>query len=294
MSIYISNEIFLAGLPADGINENNGLILWDSILTPSDFQASGDPGFPARNMWTPDTYQYWLGVGSIAMPANTLSDHVVLSNGGNEIVNCLGIARHNFGTEQYVFVFQESTDGGSNWTDITEPKVVPDDKPILEFFDDTNAGLFRIRLTKFTTLFRQPIIAHVKLGKALVLQRRTFLGHAPATLSKDVSRTQMTSESGQYLGQIITRSFRSGSIDQENNTADYVRENIAPFINHINGHNEQNDTAPATFFYAWRPGDYPDEVVYAWTEDNVKPQNSATYGGGGGLMSWSLRFGAIA
>lgn len=291
MSIYISNSLYLgSGLGAD-FNENNPIIGYHSVLLPSDFTASSPvTGRPAANMWTPDTASVWQGnaySGAVADYEETIE----ISNSNNTVVNYLGIAKHNFGTGGYTYVFQYSEDSGVSWDDLTTPRIVANNNAILEYFDDVTYGLFRIKLTKEdVTSVAAPIIAHIKLGAALILQRRIYVGHKPATIAKKVKKITNGSENGQYLGQEVIRSYYTTECSQDNNTPAFVREKVAPFISHINGDVVVQGSAPASFFFAWRPTDYPEEVVYGWTSDNIEPENEKS----NGMMKWSFGMEAVA
>lgn len=295
MSIYISNSIYLAGTPSNGdINENNPILGYHSILTPDDFSSSyAAQGGENINMWSPDTASMWIGENYGNDEPETLTQFVYLKNPNNETVNYIGIARHNFGSQGLSYKIQYTNDGRVTWNDITDFRLPSSDDSILIYFDDNSAGEFRIFISFYGLSMPAPRIAHVKLGIALVLQRRIYVGHMPATLAKNVKKTTHGSESGQYLGQVVHRSYYQTSLSQENNSPAFVRENIVPFINHVNGHTVTENTAPATFFFAWRPSDYPDEVIYGWTGDNIQPENQ---GGDtlGGRMSWSCNIEAVA
>jgi hypothetical protein len=289
MSIYISNSLYLnGGLGAD-FNENNPIIGYHSILLPNSFTADEPVATrPALNMWTPDTASVWEGesYSGVSAPYESL---ITLSNPNMYYVDYIGIAKHNFGDGGYTYVFQKSADG-STWVNVTTPRILAKNDAILDYFDSINSPFFRIKLTKTAAEVAAPIIAHVKLGQALVLQRRIYVGHAPATLSRRVNRIVNGSENGQYLGQEIIRSYYVSEIKQENNTPEFVRSDIVPFINHTIGETVINGTAPSTFFFAWRPSDYPTEVVYGWTNDEIVPENSRT----NGMMSWSCKMECVA
>jgi len=293
MSIYVSNSLYLTGAAGDDFNANNPVIGYHSVLLPSDITAPGSVSIrPAVSAWTPDTAQVWEGEGYQGVPAQ-YEKHLQFENSKNATINYIGIARHNFGSAQLPYTIQRSDNGGTLWYDVTAERLPRNDDAIIHYFDGVNSGLFRIRLRKFGSDIYAPIVGHVKLGKALVLQRRIYVGHAPASIAKKVKRSTYGSENGQYLGQVIQRTYLTTSIEQENNSPDFVRENIVPFIDHVNGQVVVEDTAPTTFFFAWRPSDYPNEVVYGWTRDNISPENQ---GGDriGGRMSWSCSVEAIA
>lgn len=292
--IYISNNLYLTGGLGPDFNDNNPIVGYQSVLTPSDITAPTQPSVRSpENAWTPDTALVWEGYGQVASGTPfTITQHLVLANTNNVLVDYIAFARHNLGSSQTTYRIQSSDDAGANWDDITSDKLLGSDDSVLHYFDAKSSGLFRIRMTKTGNDVPAPIIGHVKLGAALVLQRRMYVGHMPG-ITKKVKRQQYGSENGQYLGQVIQRSYRTTRINQENNSPSFVRTNILPFINHVNGHVVIEDTAPATFFFAWRPSDYPDEVLYGWTQDNIEPENQ---GGDqlGGRMSWSCGVEAIA
>ena len=292
--IYISNSLYISGGLGDDFNDNNPIIGYHSVLTPDDITAPTETSLrPAYNAWTPDTALVWEGFGAVAFPGGvTVTQHLVLENSNNALIDYIGIARHNFGSAQLTYRIQYSDDGGTTWGDITTDAIVGTDDAIMHYFDARTSGFFRIRITKTSTEVPAPIVGHVKLGQALVLQRRMYVGHTPG-ITKNVKRQSYGSENGQYLGQVIQRSYRTTTIQQENNSPAFVRANILPFVNHVNGHVVVDGTAPSTFFFAWRPSDYPDEVLYGWTRDNIEPENQ---GGDklGGRMSWSCNVEAIA
>lgn len=292
MSIYISNSLFLTGSLGADFNSNNPIIGYHSILQPEDIIAAEDvTGRLSLNMWSPDTSTYWQGIAYASFPTpGTETQYVTLANPNGYPFDYIGIARHNLGSSGFTFSIEESTDGGSTWEEFVSPKILGSDRAILEYFNLRTSALVRIKLTKTANIIPAPIIAHIKMGEALVLQRRIYVGHNPATISKNVKRIVNVSESGQYLGQIITRAYHTTSCSQENNTPEFVREKIKPFISHVNGEVAINGTAPATFFFAWRPGDYPSEVVYGWTGDNIRPENQRA----NGMMSWSFDMEAVA
>jgi hypothetical protein len=245
-------------------------------------------------MWNPDTSNYWEGLTTV----DATTQYITLSNVNNSPIDYVGIARHNLGTVGYTLTIQHSTNNGSSWSSITTPRIITSDAPIISYFDSKISGLFRIKLDKLSTsgspaVIVGPIIAHVKMGAVLILQRRIYVGHRPADIAKNVRKINNGSENGQYLGAIITRSYRTTEVQQQNNTPAFVRLHIKPFINHVNGHYAENGTAPCTFFFSWRPGDYPEEVVYGWTGDNIQPENQGS-DSMGGRMKWGFEMECIA
>lgn len=297
MAIYVSNSLYLGGGLGPDINENNPIIGWQSVLTPSDIIVTNAlPDRPAVNLWNPDTSSLWQGIDVTGSPSASATFFIRLANPANKPIDYIGLARHNLGEVGYTYTIQHSTDG-STWSDVTTPRVIATNDAIMDYFDSRTSVAFRIRMQKTLAgtpaTIKAPIVAHVKMGKALVLQRRIYVGHRPATIAKNVRKINNGSESGQYLGAIITRSYHVTAVEQQNNTPAFVRAYVKPFINHVNGHYASDNTAPCTFFFAWRPGDYPDEVVYGWTSDNIQPENQGS-DAMGGRMKWGFEMECVA
>lgn len=298
MSIYISNSLYLSGGLGPDINSDNPIIGWQSVLLPENIQADEFvPGRLAVNMWNPDTSSLWEGVTVAGSPSASTTQYITLINADNAPIDYIGIARHNFGTVGYTYTIQHSTNGGGSWSNVTSPRIPATDAAIMDYFDSRTSGMFRIKLEKTLAgspaIIAGPIIAHIKLGKALILQRRIYVGHKPGTIAKKVRKVTNGSESGQYLGAIITRSYHTSECQQQNNTPAFVRAYIKPFIDHVNGHLAENNTAPCTFFFAWRPTAYPEEIVYGWTQDNIEPENQGS-DSMGGRMKWGFNMECIA
>lgn len=291
--IYISNNLYISNFNGgDDFDGNNPIIGYHSILEPSDIDVPSYTSIrPPVNMWTPDTALVWEGA-AYSGPSTTLEVNILLNNPNAAPVNYVGIGRHNLGDFGWQYTIQSSTDGVV-WIDRVAPLFVSKNDALMHYFDERTDLYFRINLQATGSEIPSPIIGHVKMGEALVLQRRMFDGYKPPTIAPKVRREALGSENGQYLGQIVTRKYYTASCMQENNTPEFVRANIVPFINHVNGDVVVNNTAPSTFFFAWRPSTYPDEIIYAWTMDQISPeiQTGDSYGG---LMKWGFEMEAIA
>jgi hypothetical protein len=199
---------------------------------------------------------------------------------------------HNL-SDLFTYTVQYSTTGGASWTNIGS-RVISSSEPIVDYFNDNDAGLFRILVEKTISgspgVVPAPVIAHIKMGQALVLERRIFTGYEPTAIkAKTIGNG---SENGQFLGQVVTRKYREpGAIKQTNNSVDFVRDNITPFLDHCIGIPYYEGTAASTFIFAWRPTKHPSDVIYAWQTDIEYPSNQSG-SSNGGLMSWSVSVGA--
>lgn len=288
MTIYISDTISFSG-NAVQFNENNPVVGYQSFVKIDDITATyEEPGYLASNLWSPDTYSTWKS-GDTFSP----TQEIFIDNPDNQEFDYVGIAKHNFGTGKFQYDIEVSTNGGTSWVYLVEAKSPSNDNPIMEVFEATR-GILRITITPLADWDGSTncIIAHIRCGKKLLLQRRLWSDHKPAAISKSVKKTTYNSESGNYLGQIIFRSFRNTNVSQQFNTPSYVRSSIVPFIDHVNG-DTSDDYAQQTFFFAWRPSDYPRDVVYGWTNSNIEPivTQGSKYGG---FMSFEFEIEAIA
>lgn len=279
--IYISNAIYLANLSEYGTRP---VIGWHSIITLANLSqpltSSSNPDRPLENLWTPDTSQVWEAYGN----GSTVID---IANTTGAAVDYLGIAKHNFGSQNVEYTLQSSLDK-STWTDVVSAKVVTNDNAILHYFDSVDDPYFRLKLVG-TVDYDAPMIAHMKLGRLLILERSMYVGHSPATLSPKSKKITNGSESGQYLGQVVTRRWYQSSCKQENCSPSWVRSNLPEFIKHVQVGREDDGTAQGTFFFAWRPSDYPGEVIYAWTDDDIEPSNQRP----NGMMEYSFNMQGV-
>jgi hypothetical protein len=108
-----------------------------------------------------------------------------------------------------------------------------------------------------------------------VLQRRIYVGHRPLLFNERANLVSGRSEGGQFLGRIVLGSFNEGSISQSNVTPDFYRELVEPW-------RQSGVTRP--FFFAWRPGDYPEEAAYCWGANDMEVSNQHP----NGMMQFSL------
>jgi hypothetical protein len=114
-----------------------------------------------------------------------------------------------------------------------------------------------------------PTAAVLYTGALLVLQRRIYVGHTPITMGRTSKITNARSESGNFLGRIVLNEMTETSVSIQNLTPDWYRSQLDPFI---------RASKETPFFFAWRPGDYANEVGYAWITDDPQPSNQRSNG----------------
>lgn len=154
---------------------------------------------------------------------------------------------------------------GETWTinqsgaDVAQLFIDADnDKPLLFLDTIRNAIKVRITLSGGTA----PRIAVIYVGLSLWMQEPIRGMHAPIPLSRQTILEQQLSRGGQFLGQNIRRRGYTGSVKFDNLDADWYRTNFDPFV---------QSARRFPYFFAWRPGERTDEVVYAWTGDDIAP-----------------------
>lgn len=276
---------------------NNPLVFYRSYLRPEDIVATGyNLDRPPINMWNPDTASAWESDFYAGSPSASATEYITLNNATGIPAEYIAIAGHNLGDQMWKVLIESSVDAGSTWSPIATEQTILTNDPIVFFFNAQPAGaIFRIRfsltIAGSPAVINPAVIAHVKLGVPLVLYRRIFSGFEPSLVKK--SKTiQNGSDSGQYLGQVVIRSYRdTGDIDQKNQPYAHVRSDIIPFLNHCNGLPYFANTAATTFIFAWRPVKHPSELVYAWATDIRYPANESG-NSDGGYMAWGISVGA--
>ena len=92
--------------------------------------------------------------------------------------------------------------------------------------------------------------------------RPNYTGYSPATLSSTDVFTPQMSDGGQFLGKQIVRKGFSTSASFRHLTYEWYEEEFQPFV-------EAAKTTP--YFWAWNLAEHPTEIVYGWTNQNIKP-----------------------
>lgn len=260
MSIVLSpSYVAESGFPA-----THARIGYDNIVPDSEVTASSEAsGFPASSVKNATTYDRWKGNG----PLPTLIVHKA-SGPNAPLVNYIGIAAQVLAS---TIIDIDYSEDGETWTflESIEPS---DNSAIMLLFETVQARYWRFTISGGA---ESPEIGVLNIGQALTMERPIYGGHRPGKLSRRTSYSNNMSESGQFLGRSIVRRGYKESFNWQNLTAAWYRENFDPFV-------AAARTKP--FFIAWRPATFPDEVLYAWTNDDISPSNS----GGRDLMTVSI------
>lgn len=238
---------------------------WLRDLVATDITASSETANgPADAPLRPDTAEFWEAA---ALPATWEIDLGTL-----RAVDYVGVVG-NLGSCNCALMV-EWTDGvlvGSPseevWTQFADDAQPGDDSPLL--FLDTSVTARKLRLT-FSAIgspaeaATPPRVAVVYAGEVLKMQRPLYAGHAPINLSRNTVLHGSMSQGGQFLGQGFRRHGVSSSAAFRHLTAAWVRETLDPFI---------RSARQYPYFFAWRPGDFVNDVGYVWTQEDIRPAN---------------------
>lgn len=238
-------------------------ILWDAY--PVTWSASSEADtFEAASVANPMTFRRWRSTsGNSWLKAEMHT---------GEAINAIGIAAHRLRGRSVVI---ESSEDNVTWTP-EHSVAVATDGAILLLMQDTVRPYWRIVVSGGIAE-----IGVVFLGRTLDMQRSIYGGHSPGTLSRTTTKLQNRSESGQFLSQRVIRRGYSTSYAWQHLTADWYRAHFDPFAEYAGDGNP--------FFIAWKPDKFPREVLYGWTPDDIRPQNT----GGRDFMSVSMNVNAF-
>lgn len=256
--IYITPAVALATDPQDA---NAPWIGYQSVLTRTNVTADEEAtSFPVTNLVATSTSPKAMWKGT-----TTAAQRVMIAEGGSQEVDYFGLAKHNLGSTGATIKLQKSSDG-SVWTDVTDTIAPGDDNAIMFRFDGEVSNHWALYIVPGSAA---PQITVMYLGLLLVAERRIYVGHTPITLGRNQLVVTGLSEDGSFLGRVKRREFLASSVELKNLTPSWYRTLFDVFA---------ESSAERPFFWAWRPGDYPLEVAYAWVDGNIKPSNQLSNG----------------
>lgn len=273
MPIYISQAVYLSGTldPDDYINANNPRIGYHNLIQYGAVTADSEAAaYPASNIANVSTAEYWESETNA-----TQYLYLQLDTSGWDY---MGIAGHNL--EGSVYQWQSRADPGDPWTDVTDERIPGDNEALIDLVTNRLHPFVRLKLIPASGVF--PKIAVIYIGRILTLQRRVYVGFTPSTYARNTTVVSGMSENGQFLGRVVKRRTRGGvTLSQQDVTRSYYTTYIDPFAVHA-------ETKP--FFCAWRPAQYPNEVGYCWTTDDIVMEQQRS----NGMVKFDIKFRALA
>ena len=234
------------------------IIGWQNVVTFSNISADGEESlYPATNLANPATNLVWLS-------DLTVLQYVTCLMGAEPDLDYIGVARHNWGSTAIPVTVEGLPFGGDpdddgDWTILVPEQVLPDDAPALFRFTGTPLIGIRFKLDADGTAPRAGVI---KAGELIVLQKGVPPGHTPISYGRTVQSSSPKSQGGDHLGKVVLTAGLSTSIVQQALDPAWYRETLEPF---------RLASATDTFFWAWAPQDYPNEVGYCETTNDPRP-----------------------
>ena len=241
------------------------IIAWRNLATGATVTASSeaDDG-AALNAVDQATYDYWVPAEAPAWIQIDLAESAE--------IECIGVAAHNIATQGASLTFQQWD--GAEWVDVIRAPTGTEDNTMFALLDPPVQGdSFRFALSGVAA------IGVLWLGPVLRMQRNLYQGHTPVVFGDDSeSKVNRSARGANIIGVSEVRRGRQTSIEVDNLSAPWVRDNLTGFIRHYN--------RGEPFFWAWHVDKYPDDVAYCWAPmgESVRIPNSGT----ANLMDLSL------
>jgi hypothetical protein len=269
--IYFSDSL-VASVPDPQIDLNAPIFGYQSFVIAADVASDNEAaGYPITNVANVSTASFWRG-------DDMTEQYVTATINPAQNVDYVAVARHNFSTAG-IAVSVETQEGlGDPWVEVIAASIPANNNALI--FRFTEQAAFGVRL-KLAAGSAAPEIAVLFVGKLLVSTQRIYVGHSPITLNRRVEVVSGMSESGNYLGRIITGSNLTTSVSLTHLEPDWYRDNFDPFVLAA-----QN----TPFFFGWRPFSYPNEVGFAWLTSDPQPSNMLP----NGMMQVSLEMSGVS
>jgi hypothetical protein len=274
----LSSSLTLPGATEYAVqNVNNPVIGYEQLVTIGNIETrTEEEDYPATNLANPSTNLKWKGV----LDSPIENEYIAINVNTELLVDYVAIARHNFGSgEMLVSLWTEDGEAPGGYRELVTVFAPTDDSPLLMRFTPQAATRLIVWVTPSGAA--APEAAVVYVGRLFVLPRRVYVGYTPLPLGRKSSIVNGRSESGDFLGRVVLSETLSSSLSLNNLDPAWVREYLNPFI---------LSAVESPFFFAWRPGGYPDETAFAWLTSDPKPKNAMA----NGFMTVSLDMTGVA
>lgn len=271
MSVIFSDAL-VASVGDPQADLNSPIFGYQSFVTAAGV-ASGNAatGYPITNVANISTASFWRA-------SATTQQYVTVTVNPAQTIDYVGVARHNFATAGVAVSVETQIGSGDPWVEVIPASIPANNNAIIFRFVAQSA--FGVRL-KLAASSAAPEIAVLFVGKLLVSTQRIYVGHSPITLNRRAEIVSGMSESGNYLGRIVTGSNLTTSVSLTHLKPDWYRANFDPFV-------LAAQTTP--FFFGWRPYSYPNEVGFSWLTNDPTPSNMLP----NGMMQISLEMAGVS
>lgn len=242
-----------------GITSDLPILFWDNIVTAAIVEAESNADFPASNVANPATALKWKHDTTDSPESAVEYFRVDISQA--DPINYVAIAGHNFASAGIAVGLElasfGSPLGGAEST--FEPQIPDDDSPVIFAFPRGEYEEIRVILVTGTSPAE---IAVLYAGIRTQFEEGIQAGHTPLPLATVSDVLTGRSENGEYLGRIVTGGQLISTASIANMSKTFTRNTLMPFL-------ESADEFP--FFWAWSPVSNPDEVAFAWLDNDAQP-----------------------
>lgn len=242
-------------------NADYPILGWHNLCTVDTIQVDEEESlYPTSNLANPATNLLWKS-------GSTVDQYLTVLFGATVEVDYIAIARHNFGTGQVAVTVQGLPFGGNpatdgDWDELVPQNLLAKDWPALWRFEPGEYIGVRLKLEPGSV---EPQAAVLYVGKLLVFERGVQAGHTPLPYARRRTKLTARSQSGEYLGGVISGGSLASSVSIIKLTPAWYRSTLDPFF---------EVAMEQPFFWGWRPETYPDEMGYAWLTTDPVPNPS--------------------
>lgn len=235
MSVIISQGVFDRNLPR---------LCWRRLAGTITASTEAD-GFDAAFAYAEEVVNAWKPT---AVPADW-----TVTFATDQALDYVGIGAHTLGAQGATVKVQVS-DGAGGWDDIAGAEASPaSDAAILFLFPKVTTGAVRVVVSGAVAE-----IGYILVGSATVFPRLARFTGLPITESQQVEYRDNTSMTGKPLGRTLQRDGLEFSVEIQHLSETFRANEWAAFREAMERGGRQ------FFFYAAKPGKYPDEVALAW------------------------------
>ena len=244
------------------------IIYWRNVVTAGIVSSdTQDPSFPISNVANSSLALLWKQ--DITDSPLALPDFITIDTTGLGPINYIAIAGHNFSVADVTVALMGSSGAGLgsplHQDSPPEGEFVTgfrptDNGPIIFMFWEVENAVFRIMINNIGTTPAE--VAVIYAGQYTVLEEGIQADHTPLPLGKVNDFVLGQSENGSFLGRIEIGSWAESPATISNLSKDWIRNELLDFLDFA---------AEEPFFWAWSPFTYPDEVAFAFLDNDPRP-----------------------
>lgn len=251
------------------------VILWHNVVTVSGLLADSEAtNYPVGNLANPSTVLKWRS-------ASTGQQYLYANYSSENPIDAVGVAAHNWGSGGVAVTVETlAGDEDAEWEVAVPEQTFANDSPHVFQFTERHCIGVRLKLVPGNVDPVYPEAAILFVGRLITVDSGLPPGHAPISFSDNRETVDNQAQDGGYLGSVVLNESHSTSVQFADLDPTWYRQYLEPFRKAGKG---------TTFFFAWAPQAWPDEVGYCWiTNDPRAVVNRTT-----GEVAFSMQIGAV-